>query len=307
MRNFLSRFHKDERGNVALITAVGMVGFLGFLALVTDYGMVYLQKQQLKNALDAGALSGIQRVMFGEEEARRTAAEYVAQNGETAREITVDTKNLVVDVTGEKQVDLAFAQVLGIDQATVGSDVQAQAGVTVAGTGFVPIAVPDQVFVYGKLYTLAYGAGDGTKGNYGYLDFPTSNGADGLAYQIENGYDGRLHVGQQVNTKTGINAGKVNTSIDRRIDMDVSDAECLSYTTAASGCDRIMYLPVVDSTELSGTSRPVVILGFAAFYLEQIRGSGGHQEVVGRFIRTIAPGEMGTGNDYGLYSVKLTH
>ncbi|HEU4964816.1 MAG TPA: TadE/TadG family type IV pilus assembly protein [Bacilli bacterium] len=301
------RLARDERGNVALITAVGMVAFLGFLALVADFGSVYLHKQKLNNALDAGALSGIQRVLFGEADARATAEAYVRQNGETPTNVDVDVDEMIVDVDGQRQVDLTFAKVLGYDRATVTSDVEARAGVTVAGQGFVPIAVPEQDFVYGQLYTLSQGAGDGSSGNYGFLDFTGSGGASELEALIRYGYDGKLRVGQEVETETGVNTGPVRDAIRSRIYGDSSAYACTDYRTAASGCQRILYLPVIDSlADLTGNDF-VTIVGFAAFYLEGIEGGGGHQEIVGRFIRTIMPGEMGEGRDFGLYSVKLTH
>jgi len=299
------RLREDEQGNVSLLVAVAMVALLGCLALVADVGMIYLKRQQLQGALDSGALAGIQRILAGEEAAEATAREYVGRNGFVASNVEAIPNAMRVSLTGEETVELAFAQILGHERAEVDADVEAQAGVTIAGTGFVPIGVPDQVFQYGALYTLSQGAGDGMSGNYSFLDLPGATGASGLSQLISYGYQGELRVGQLVNTKTGINTGAVRDAIRYRINVDTSYASCNNFQTAASGCARIMYLPVIDSLDVSGT-KPVTILGFAAFYLEGMSGGGGHQEVRGRFIRTLMPGELGRGNDYGVYSVKLT-
>src|SRR4051794_19216016 len=48
---------RDERGAVAIIVALLMVGLLGFTALAVDVGAMWSEKKQLQNGADGGALA----------------------------------------------------------------------------------------------------------------------------------------------------------------------------------------------------------------------------------------------------------
>lgn len=301
----LFKLFRNEEGNVSLMVAGGMVTFLLIAALVSDVGLLFVRQQKLQNALDAGVLAGIQRILSGEEAAEEQARSYVQLNGAVVSTAEANAEEKTLRVTGEEVVSLAFARIMGMNESTVTAAAGAKAGTMVGMKGLVPIAVPDQSFSYGSLYELNEGAGDGYSGNYGYLDF-NGGGANAVAENIKYGYEGHFNVGDKVPTKTGINHGKVETAIDYRINSDGEDTKCQSYRTADRNCDRIVFLPVIDSLDVDGT-KPVTIVGFAAFYLEDTdRGKGGHMIIEGRFLRMIAPGEMGTGTNYGVYAVKLT-
>lgn len=66
MKKFWRRLFSDQRGNVAVLAALLMVGLLGCAALVTDFGMFVLARQRLINAVDAAALAGAARLAPGE-------------------------------------------------------------------------------------------------------------------------------------------------------------------------------------------------------------------------------------------------
>src|SRR3954447_8949498 len=53
----MQRLMKDERGAVAIIVALIMVGLLGFTALAVDVAAAWSEKKQLQNGADAGALA----------------------------------------------------------------------------------------------------------------------------------------------------------------------------------------------------------------------------------------------------------
>ena len=56
-------FHKGNSGAVAIIMALCLVMFIGFTALAIDIGHLYVVKNELQNAADAGALAGA-RVLY---------------------------------------------------------------------------------------------------------------------------------------------------------------------------------------------------------------------------------------------------
>ena len=62
----MSAFGRNESGAVAIITAILMVVFLGFLALAVDIGHLAAVKNELQNAADAAALAGARALVFEE-------------------------------------------------------------------------------------------------------------------------------------------------------------------------------------------------------------------------------------------------
>ncbi len=370
---------KDESGNVAVLVALMMVILLGSTALVTDVGVEFAAKQKLWNALDAGALSGVEEIFNGASAARSTAIQYVQQNGGTVSGVSVNTATETITVDGQQTVPLYFARVLGYKSANIAIQVQAQAGTLVSGTGFAPIAVAEQNFAYGQTYTLSIGAGqsgngssasggngesegsgenegsdgngggsengssgtgsagssegsssegqgcvsgqtgssvdgssqdqsDGSEsscnqaygsGNYGFLALGGA-GAQQFSQNLMVGYSGVLSVGQQVQTEPGDMSGPVSQAVSYRLQQ----GQGWTFATASNGCPRVILLPVVNTLDVNGKSG-VTIVGFAAFYLDGLQGSGGHQQIVGRFLQMVVPGTIGQGTNFGLYGARL--
>lgn len=324
---------KDESGNVAVLVALMMVVLLGSTALVTDVGVEFAAKQKLWNALDAGALSGVEEIFNGASAARSTAYQYVQNNGGSVNSISVNTATETITLNGQQNVPLYFARVLGYKSANIAIQVQAQAGTLVSGTGFAPIAVVEQNFAYGQTYTLSVGAGqngsgsdgssedgssqeqndgssqdttDGSNdnqeygsGNYGFLALG-GTGAQQFSQNLMSGYSGVLSVGEQVQTEPGDMSGPVSQAVSYRLQQ----GEGWTFATASNGCPRVILLPVVNTLNVNGRSS-VTIVGFAAFYLDGLQGSGGHQQIVGQFLQMVVPGTIGQGTNFGLYGVRL--
>lgn len=55
-------FRHGQRGAVAVMVAISMVVFIGFLGIVIDLGNLYIRKTELQNAADAAALAGAKRL-----------------------------------------------------------------------------------------------------------------------------------------------------------------------------------------------------------------------------------------------------
>ena len=300
MLRWMKKFVKKESGNVAIIVTMSMVSMLGATALVTDVGSAYMAKDKLLNALDAGALAGAANIFQGQSAATSAAVSLVNQNGESVDQVVVNMAADTVDLYRTIQIPFAFAKVLGFSHVAYQAHVQAEAGTLVSGTGFVPIGVQEQNFVYGQEYTLSAGAGDGTNGNYGYLALG-GTGACAFEQNLMYGYSGTLTVGEQVETEPGVMTGPVQSAINYRL----SSAGNCEYSTATEDCPRVLLLPVVNTSNVCGRSL-VTIVGFSAFYLDGLQDSGGHQEIVGRFLEMVVPGTVGQGTNFGLFGVKLT-
>lgn len=317
MRGFLKwcqELNANESGNVMVLVALSMVVFCGFAALVIDVGGLYLQHQRAQAAADAGALAGADTLVPVTPTSAAVAASvasaantalHMAQSNDAVPAFTAraDANSETVTVTGKQTVPLTFARILGFPSAKVQVSSKAELGTLSQAVGVVPIAVPNQNFQYGQQVCLSQSAGNGSSGNYGYLDF-SGKGSNGLEYDIEHGYDFPLSVGEQVDTKTGMNTGPVENAITYRM-SEVETEGCDSFETATGSCSRVMVLPVVNTLDVSG-KKPVTILGFATFYLDGMVNSGGQQQIEGRFIQMVRAGALGSGENYGTYGVKLT-
>jgi hypothetical protein len=297
-------FTADEQGSILPLFALLLVVICAIASLALDVGVLYIDKQRVQAAADFGALSGADRLLQGAANAETVANDVASKNNPQALyEVSASTESNTVTVSGLETVPLWFARVFADSHGDVHGQATAEIGTLTGGTGMVPIAVIDQVFRYGEEVYLSAGAGQGQSGNYGFLDF-SGSGANGLESDIEHGYDFSISVGEQVATEPGVMAGPVQTAIDFRMNEAANDASCASYETAESNCSRVMYLPVVDTLDVSG-KKDVTIVGFAAFYLEGLVGNGGNQEILGRFIQMVRPGTIGIGKNYGTYGVKL--
>ena len=294
------RRYSDESGNVALIVAFALVVLMGMLALVADLGDVYLARERDLNALDAGALAGVAQIFAGTAAVTQAAQQYVAQNGGTVDRIVVNPSANTVDLYSTQTVPLHFAEVFGQSSAMFTVHSQAEAGTLVAGNGFAPLAVVRQPFVFGQTYQLTTGPGEGSDGNYGLLQL----GAPGAAQLEQNllyGYSGTLSVDEQVPTETGIASGQVRDALNQRL----QEGSACTFATATESCPRVLLLPVINALPEDG-KKLVTIVGFAAFYLDGLGEAEGHTAVSGQFMKMIVPGTLGAGENFGLYTVRLS-
>lgn len=308
----LQKRFADESGDALLLVALSFVVICGMCALAADLGSLYLSKQRLQSSTEAAALSGADTVFQGNAAASQTATQTAEENDPKATYANpvIDTSGTVdtVEVSADQTVPMFFARMLGWHKATVSAASKAEVGALDASDGIAPLQVPEQTFTYGEQVALTEGAGDGESGNYGYLDFSGLPGAtQGFSYYLEHGSDFPLYVGEQVYSYPGKHTGPADSAIQARIADDSGRTACQSYQTAVADCSRVMYLPVVSNVDYTGKTL-VTIVGFAAFYLEELKtdsGGNGHNEIIGQFIRMIRPGTIGSSTNYGTYAVKL--
>ncbi|MCL6634263.1 MAG: hypothetical protein K6T29_00625 [Peptococcaceae bacterium] len=310
----LRSFAKDERGFALVLVSAGMVALLGFAALVTDIGLLLLEKQKLANAVDAAALAGAHELPANPVLAKTTAEDYALQNGCIAEPPLVSAYNgrqdSKITVTATKEVGLTFAKVLGINSGSV----TARASAMVAGIssvkGAVPLAVPDQNFEFNTRYILKQGANSPEpsplgSGTYGALSLG-GTGASNYEENLKYGYEGTLSVGDIVDTETGNISNPTKRAIDYRIDLCNHSPQC----TAAHfdpGCPRILIVPVYEPSIIEkGQVKKIRIIAFAAFLVDRVTGQGNENYIEGWFIRMVVNGDSAPGQaDYGLLGAKL--
>ena len=84
------RADATRRGNVLVLTAVFMTGFMALLALSIDLGYVYTTQSQLDRSVDAAALAGASQLSEGPEAAQDKILEYLVRNPIGSHEVAVD-------------------------------------------------------------------------------------------------------------------------------------------------------------------------------------------------------------------------
>lgn len=293
---------RNQKGSVAVIVGLAMTMLLGFSAIVIDVGALYLNRVQLNNMVDAAALAGAREFLPDAGGSPVSMAQaYAALNGRKAGDsVIIDTSNMRITVSATRQVDLFFARIFGMNSSQVTASATATAGAIRSAKGLAPFGIEKQTFVYGDTYVLKSGGGSGDTGNYGALALG-GNGAKVYEYNIINGYNGTLNIGDKVSTETGNMSGPTSDGISQRIAGTSS-----AFPPADVNTPRIITIPVIETMDVNG-KKEVTIVGFANFFLEDAGGSGNDSWVSGKFMKIPRPGEITTnaGNFYGMYNVRL--
>ncbi|MBT9258424.1 MAG: Tad domain-containing protein [Clostridiales bacterium] len=300
---------RGEKGNVAVLVAVGMAFLIGSAALAVDVAEAYRVRNHLEDVATLSALAGAQ-VLYKGESAARAAAEATAGGGTLGSEVDVTGVHIYVEssrpggpkdqvrVKVEGVAYFRFAPALGYKEQALSFEAAARAGRLIGLRGVVPLGIPDQELEFGKIYQLK-SDNPMVPGNFGALA-PGDRGASEYEKLIAEGYDGYLQVGDRLYTEPGNMKGPTKRGIQARIAKD-PDATC---QTVKPNSPRIIYVPVVDFSKAKGRSE-VPILGFAAFFLI---GTDDGSTVTGCFLQMVAPGDWGgldEGRDYGTYGVGL--
>lgn len=294
---------KSKKGSSLIILTLTITIILGFAALTLDIGVVALEKAKLSKAVDAAALASAQELVTEKTNAKNAAFEYLYRNNRNylAASCNIDYDYRGVEVTASKDVRFYFANILGIRNKNIKAAAKAKVENIFSVTGIRPIAVVQQTFIYGKLYSLKEGGGGGTTGNYAPIELG-GTGANVYRYNLLNGYNGTVSVGDIIMTETGNIAGATQTGINNMVSQ-CSD----TYYNYSLNCSRVIFLPVVNTLTVNG-KKAIKVLGFATFFLEGVSmdSNTGQADVIGRFITYCMDGETSsTISDFGTYGIKL--
>lgn len=163
---------KDEKGNITILVTVVLFALMGIMALVIDMGVVYAEKVELANAIDAALLAGGQELPGDKTEARAKMEEYLIENGVALDEVTIEiaADGLSANITGTKSVPHHFAKVIGFDASDVTEQGKLILGSASSAKGGIrPFGVEKYDFQYGDQVVLKSGAGDSYNGNFGAI------------------------------------------------------------------------------------------------------------------------------------------
>lgn len=290
-----------RKGNAAIILVIAFMALLGFTALALDIGNVYINKVKLSNALDSAALSACLELPENPSKAFEIAHEYLEKNGiEPSRtNINISDDNKQIEIEGNLDVEYFFAKAIGFKGTKVYANTKAAIGpVKSVKGGLRPFAVVAYDFSYGDRVILKEDAGDGYHGNYGVVALG-GFGANVFRINALYGYDGKISVGDLIDTEPGNMAGVVN---DIR---NYINADPYTFQNFNRDSRRLWTLPLVNTLEVDGRKK-VLVVGFAEFFVEDIQKKSGKAEITGRFIRYVRSGEIDFNLlDTGLYAAKL--
>jgi len=302
------KFITGNKGSAIVAFAAALLVIVGFISLTVDIGLAINEKARVANATDSAALAGAQELPDNVENAVNVAKEYAVKNGMDPNSVVVEIleEGHAISVSSKKEVAYFFARALGIDKGEVNAKAVAKV-LPVSGvlSGVRPFAIESQNLSFGEQYMLKEGGGDGSSGNYGALSLG-GMGASNYWYNIVNGYEGELRVGDYISTEPGNMSGPTESGINTLIRECNHCPEC-TFDKYEPDCARIVTVVIVDSLDVNGRE-DVKIVGFASFFLEGVAGSGNESIVTGRFIRTMTQGELSEGQkDYGLRGIKLVN
>ncbi len=301
-----------ERGQVLIMMAMGMMVFVGFVALTIDVGFTYEHRRSLQNAADAAALAGAAELPFDPALAEQKARSWAAAGGITSADqlvvqvLSTKVANDTIKVTVARDVRYRFGTVLGLISTNVPASASARVGSPAGVNRFIPLAVQKSTFLGlkpGDAATLKYDSQDATHGNSLALAFPGSSGANDFRNNIYYGstqtlcsqgqeYDG---CSSSTPTEPGGMTGPTRQAIDDMLrdtstscdtygEVFKTDASNPSIITINPACDpfpphnvttskRIVIIPVID--QLCSGRCDVHIVRFALFFLGGVHCNGG--------------------------------
>ena len=133
MRNLLSRFLAERKGNVAILFAIAVVPIIGAMGAAIDYSMANAQRTAMQAAIDATALALVKIMPASQQELNARGAEWFAANLGTTPitniqlTITPSTGKLNLEAVGIYKPEIV--NVLGVQEFPVGAKSEATWGI----------------------------------------------------------------------------------------------------------------------------------------------------------------------------------
>ena len=302
---------KKDSGSIAVLTVLVLTVLLGFGSLATDMAVLYAEKSNLQNAVDAAALAGSQELPNNPQAAITKASEYASANNTALESVVIIADNREIKVTAEKDVPLYLARILGIDSKIVGASARAGIFTPSSLQGVVPLGIKSEEFVYGQEYTLK-SSPENESGWFGPLRID-GQGSPVYESALAYGSNASVSLGDIIEVEPGNMSGPTQSGLEARLSSDIRIPRN-TFEDHDRDAPQIMYIPVVEVVSRSGQSvHEVKVVGFAAFFVEDYTGSGNDSFIRGRFLQTLASsgrdnsssGSTGETTDFGLSVTKL--
>lgn len=312
MSNFYG-YIKNDRGQALVLVALLMGLFLAGGALVIDVGLTVFTEEKLQQGLDAGALAGAMELFYNSDNAINVAQEYLLLNVNDVDSYSIAEKadGSGVNLWGQSDVKYFFAPLFALADGAVSASSQAKVGSVSAIVGAAPLAVEQHDFDFGNPYILKQSPNGVSfesylgSGNFGALSLG-GGGASRYEENLKNGFNQLLAVGDVVTTETGNISGATRRGVGYRLQQCINDPQC-TPDNFEPGCPKVLLIPVYKEVQvLSGQVKQVEVVGFASFFITEVKGSGVNNEIIGYFVKSFAAGVTGEDvPDFGLKTVRL--
>lgn len=314
MPHLHGRYLTNEKGSVLVLLAGALFVLVGMLAMVADLGVAYVDRAMLSNAADAAALAGAYELPQNPQAARDAAEQYAEKNGVPADKLDVDILpgGESIRVSVRKKMSLFFGRLLTRDEKILGASSKARVGVVSALKGAAPLAVEKNDFVYGERYLLKQGAQEDVffqfespyhSGFFGALALGGS-GASRYEENLTNGYGELISIGDIIPTESGNMSNPTKRAIDTRLERCTCSCSPENFQKS---CPRILLVPVYEDKKGEKEKiKEIEVLGFAAFFVEEVLGQGNENQIYGYFVETTTTGEIDEEAEYfGLRTCRL--
>jgi Flp pilus assembly protein TadG len=303
----------NERGQVMVLTAVGMIALCGMAALAIDVGSWFRDSRRVQLIADAAALAGAQALPNSTSQATNLANTYAATNGGSVASLSYTTKyrsNDTVTVTVTDQAPTFFSKVFGVKSVLVKATAGARTGVPGAARLVSPITVGiDNPYIacipacYGNVVTMYLpnggGGGGGQSANFSLVDLrPGGNGfanVNSVAGWLRDGYQGTLSLGTYKSADTSF----FNSS---------QFGQSLSYRRASQNEIIILVHSNASGNEGPPGGATYSVVGWAAFKIQSWSGSGQSGTLTGYFTQSIVRGDPNpnpSAPDWGVRTISL--
>lgn len=264
---------RDDRGVIAIMTAVAFVPLALMLALVADAGLVWVARERLQNGVEAAAVASASEWAKGGSSCSATALTYLTADGASPASRTCSTTgvrtNGVVTVTATETVNLMFSDVVGRSTSGIATSARVRVGAASAVQGLWPFglcadntAIASWVaagFPANRQATITFQqptqlCGGNVSGNWAVLDF--NGGASSNSETQEwaaSGYQSVITVGDIVQGSPGV----PSTSLD------------MSPTIG-----KTILFPLYRHPVNNGANARYTIVGFATARVDAVRLNG---------------------------------
>lgn len=151
------RLAEKQPGQVLIMVSVMFMVLIGFVAIATDTGFIWMNRRTLQNAADAGALAGVQALPEDTTTALSTACDYATSKnavpsmvGNTGScggkaDVTFSNGNTKIKVTTYKTINPVFGIALGFASVKIGASATAVVGSIATGCPFPLFQTPEMM------------------------------------------------------------------------------------------------------------------------------------------------------------------
>ncbi|ACV68451.1 TadE/TadG family type IV pilus assembly protein [Desulfohalobium retbaense] len=310
---------RDECGSVAIITALFVLfSLLATAGIAIDIGRQATAKNELQNTLDAAALAGaIELGQNGPANVKSEAKEAAENNSIDNNGLILGDNDIKVGnwtepnffsktpynsvkiMVNNHSINSFFASALNFQQ-TVSAEATAVIGPLSGKRHLIPIAVTedeaDTMSEAGEgiIYQFGRSAGNwGTVDFDAYIDGDQGGGNPEIGEWLENGYNGTIRIGDDINTESGVgkivggnNGQKVENLIGQKI-----------------------FIPVVNEFGQGSTPGvPSTVMGFVAIEITALTGNGANTQISAKYLGTevsSGPVDLDLNDSYGPIGVVL--